>query len=134
VNWTLIFKLSLFGLGMAFATVFVVPSNLEPFCWLAIFIACATVIARSGVDRPFLHGLSVSLVNSVWITSAHIALYDWYIPRHPQEAAMAGQMGSPRLLMLLTGPVVGLVSGVVLGLFTLAACKIVRSKPTHALS
>jgi uncharacterized membrane protein len=34
---------------------------------------------------------------------------------------------SPRLMMLLTGPIVGIVSGLVLGLFSLAASKLVRS-------
>ena len=36
MNNALIFKLSLFGLVMAFATVFVVPSSLEPWLWLPI--------------------------------------------------------------------------------------------------
>ena len=46
MNWKLIFGLSLFGLAMAFATVFVIPSNVEPLFWLAIFIVCAVVIAK----------------------------------------------------------------------------------------
>jgi hypothetical protein len=68
VNKTLDFKLilmlSLFGLVMAVATVFVVPPKLEPALWLPIFVACAILIARAGVPRPFLHGFLVSLVNS----------------------------------------------------------------------
>ena len=46
MNWKLIFGLSLFGLAMAIATVFVIPSKIEPFFWLAIFIICAIVIAK----------------------------------------------------------------------------------------
>jgi hypothetical protein len=36
MDWKLIFGLSLFGLAMAIATVFIVPSNIEPAFWLVI--------------------------------------------------------------------------------------------------
>ena len=111
---------------MGIATVFVIPPKIEPIFWLAIFVTCAILIAKRAPGRFFLHGLCVSLVNSVWITAAHIAFFDTYMAKHPDEAAMAANMGSPRLMMLATGPVVGLVSGLVLGLFAFAASKIVK--------
>ena len=37
---------------------------------------------------------------------------------------------SPRLMMVLTGPVVGVVSGLVLGLFAFVASKLVRPGQT----
>jgi hypothetical protein len=43
MNWKLIITLSLFGLAMGIATVFVVPSTVEPLCWLAIFVVCAVL-------------------------------------------------------------------------------------------
>jgi len=132
MNWKLVFTLSLFGLAMGVATVYVVPSNVEPLFWLAIFVACAIVIARRCASKYFLHGLSVSLVNSVWITTAHVVLFDAYAARHPEEVAMAAQMGSPRVMMAATGPVVGLVSGVILGLFAYAASRV--TKPAAAVS
>jgi hypothetical protein len=131
MNWKLIFQLSLFGLAMGIATVFVIPSSIEPVFWLAIFVICAYVIARRCSSRYFLHGLLVSLVNSVWITAAHIGFFDQYITNHRQEAAMMTAMplpDSPRTMMALMGPVVGLASGVVLGLFAVAASKIM-SRP-----
>jgi hypothetical protein len=129
MNWTLILTLSLFGLAMGVATVFVIPSNIEPLFWLAIFVVSAYLIAKRAPGRPFLHGLCVSLVNSVWITAAHVLLFNSYISRHPQEAAMMSSMpmpDAPRLMMLMTGPVIGLLSGVVLGLFAWVATKLVR--------
>jgi hypothetical protein len=62
----------------------------------------------------------VSLANSVWITAAHVVLFDSYIANHPQEAAMMTSMplpDSPRLMMALMGPVIGVLSGIVLGPF-----------------
>lgn len=46
MNWPLILKLSLFGLVMGIATVFVIPSRVEPLFWLGIFVVCAYVIAK----------------------------------------------------------------------------------------
>jgi len=129
MNWKLIFSLSLLGLVMAIATVYFIPSNIEPFFWLVIFIICAWIIAKRCSEKYFLHGLMVSLVNSVWITAAHIILFHTYITNHPQEATMMEKMpmpASPRITMALIGPVVGLVSGIILGLFSLIASKIVN--------
>ncbi|HEY8073963.1 MAG TPA: hypothetical protein VIF62_07635 [Labilithrix sp.] len=126
VNVKLVFQLSLFGLAMALGTVFLVPAKIEPIFWLAIFVTCAIVIAKKCTERHFLHGLTVSLANCVWITTAHIALFETYLAGHPQEAAMAAQMGSPRLMMLVTGPVIGLISGLVLGSFAWIASKMVK--------
>jgi hypothetical protein len=130
MSWKLIFGLSLFGLAMAFATVYVVPTSLEPWIWLVIFIVCAFIIAKRAPKRYFLHGLLVSLVNSLWITAAHYLLYDAYAAGHAQEIAMSarmGQMGSPRMMMLVTGPIIGLASGVVLGFFSWVMSKFVVS-------
>jgi hypothetical protein len=125
----LILALSMFGLAMGIATVFVIPSNIEPAFWLAIFVVCAYVIAKKAPGKLFLHGFLVSLVNCVWITGAHIALADTYLSRHANEAAMMAKMpmpDSPRLMMLMTGPVVGVISGLVLGLFSFVAGKLVK--------
>ena len=129
LNFKLILQLSLFGLAMALSTVFVIPSNIEPLFWLVIFIVCAVVIARRCAGQHFLHGFAVSLANCVWITSFHLLLFSSYLARHPQEAAMMKTMplpDSPRLMMLMTGPVVGVVSGIVLGLFAFIASKLVK--------
>jgi uncharacterized protein YneF (UPF0154 family) len=131
MNGKLIFQLSLFGLAMSIATVYFIPSNIEPLFWLAIFIICAYLIAKKCTEKYFLNGLCVSLLNSVWITAAHIILFDTYIANHPDEVKMMADMpmpGSPRLMMLMMGPVVGLVSGIVLGLFAFIASKIVKKK------
>jgi hypothetical protein len=133
MNWKLVLQLSSFGLAMALGTVFFVPAAIEPVFWLLIFVTCAIVIAKKCTAKHFLHGLCVSLANCVWITSAHIALFQTYLAGHPQEAAMAAEMGSPRLMMLLTGPIIGLVSGLVLGLFAWLASKLVKPTATAML-
>jgi len=131
MDWKLVFGLSLFGLAMAIATVFFIPSNIEPLFWLAIFVICAVIIARSLPARHFLHGLMIGIVNSVWVTAAHIVFLNTYLANHAKEAAMMQTMpmpGSPRLMMALTGPVVGVISGIVLGLFAWIASKFTRPR------
>jgi hypothetical protein len=132
MDWKLIFQLSLFGLAMAVATVFLIPQNIEPVFWLAIFILCAYVIAKRRATGRFVHGVLLGLVNSVWITSAHILFFDRYVAGHAQEAAMMKSMpmpDSPRLMMALVGLLIGLVSGVLIGLLALAAGKLIKQRP-----
>jgi hypothetical protein len=131
MNKKLIFQLSLFGLAMAIATVFWIPSNIEPIFWFVIFISCAYLIAKNCSGSYFLHGFLVSLLNCVWITSAHIILFDAYIANHSQEAEMMKQMpmpDSPKLMMLMMGSIIGITSGLVLGLFAFIASKIMKKK------
>ena len=130
MNWKLIFSLSLFGLAMAFGTVYFIPSKIEPFCWIVIFLICAYLIAKNAQEKYFLHGFFVSLVNCVWITGAHILMSATYMTNHTDEAAQYAKMNSQFGLsvtnaMLITGPFIGLITGVVLGLFALIASKFV---------
>jgi len=126
MNWKLILQLSLFGLAMGLATVFVIPSNLEPLFWLVIFVICAYIIARR-TQKGFLHGLLLGLANSVWITASHILFFSQYIATHAREGAMMQTMPfSPRIMMAIVGPVIGLISGVAIGLLALLASKVVK--------
>lgn len=128
MNWKLILQLSLFGLAMGIATVFLIPGRIEPFIWLVILAISAYVIAARARGAYFLHGLLVGLANSVWVTASHILLVHSYISNHPREAAMMASSpfpDSPRLMMALMGPVIGLLSGVVLGLLAIGAAKLV---------
>ena len=105
MNWKIIFQLSVFGLIMAFTTVWLIPEKIEPVFWVLIFIFCAWVIAKSCRGRYFLHGFLVSLVNCVWITIVHILFYNDYIANHPGIAKMAAEHPfmplHPRLAMLV---------------------------------
>jgi thiamine transporter ThiT len=58
-------------------------------------------------------------------------MFDTYIANHPQEASMMAKMPvsfNPKLMMLITGPVIGIVSGLILGLFAFIASKIYKNQ------
>jgi hypothetical protein len=132
MNWKIIFQLSAFGFIMALATISLIPEKIEPGFWIAIFLFCAYVLAKVAGGRYFLHGFFVSLANCIWITSAHIIFYTTYIANHPNVAKMAADHPflptHPRLAMLVTGPVFGIASGLVLGLFAFIASKMVKPR------
>lgn len=130
MNWKLIAQLSLFGLAMGLGTVFFIPSSVEPFCWLVIFITCAYVIAKDRVSRPFLHGLALGLANCVWITGSHLLFVNRYLESHPKEAEMMQAMpmpDHPQVMMALVGTMVGIISGVVIGILAVCVGKILKA-------
>lgn len=134
MRWPLIFALSLFGLAMAVATISEIPSTVEPVFWLAIFLVCAYGIARRAPGLVFLHGVALGIVNSVWVTGAHVLWFSTYIANHPREAAMTASMPlptHPRVMMLIVGPIVGIVSGAIIGVFALVVSKFVRRGTPH---
>ncbi|HEY3743520.1 MAG TPA: hypothetical protein VGL53_26930 [Bryobacteraceae bacterium] len=129
MNWKLIAQLSLFGLAMGLGTVFFIPSSVEPFCWLVIFITCAYLIAKHAGNRPFLHGLVLGLANCVWITGSHLVFVNRYLESHAKEAEMMASMpmpDHPRLMMALVGTLVGIISGVVIGILSICAVKVMK--------
>jgi hypothetical protein len=131
MNWKIIFQLSVFGLIMSVATVFLIPEKAEPVFWLFIFIFSAYVIAKTVSKKYFLHGFCVSLVNCIWITAAHIIFYSTYITSHPNAVKMFADMPyatHPRVQMLIMGPVFGIGFGLILGFFTFIASLIVKKK------
>jgi hypothetical protein len=116
----------MFGLAMGVATVFVISSRVEPLVWVAIFLVCAYLVAKHAPGWHFLHGLMIGIFNGVWITAAHILLFDQYVANHAREAQMMRDLPiSPRLMMAITGPVIGVVSGAILGLLALVASRLV---------
>ena len=132
MDWRLVLSLSLFGLAMAFGTVYVIPPSVEPFIWLAILVTSAVIIARRRPDRPFAHGFATGLMNSVWMTAGHILLYDTFMAGHPSEAEFIKTAPMPpRVMMLLTGPVVGIVTGIIMGGIAAIAVR-VRAKRAPA--
>jgi len=117
---------------MSVGTVYLIPSSAEPYCWLVIFIICAYIIAKQCTSKYFLNGFLTSLTNCVWITGAHILFFTDYAAHHAEEMKMSAanpfMADHPRLMMLIFGPVVGIASGLVLGLFAFLANKILNKK------
>jgi hypothetical protein len=126
----LIFTLSLFGLAMALGTISLIPLTIEPALWLLIFVICARAIARFAPGQYFAHGFILSLVNSVWITAAHVIFFVPYLTNHPQIVEMNRKIpflaDHTRWQMLVMAPVFGAAFGLIQGLFAFLASRIKR--------
>jgi hypothetical protein len=130
MKWPLIFLLSLFGLVMGFGTIDSIPFAIEPFCWAFIFIVCAFVIAKYCTEKYFLNGLAVSIVNAIWMTIMHLVFFTAYTTNHTMEMRVIEKLvmpDEPQIVMFFTGIISGATSGLILGLLSYAAAKILHN-------
>ena len=131
MNWKLVFTLSLIGLVMALASVFILPPNIEPFFWLLVFLFSAYCIARYNDELYFLHGVFVGLFNSLWVTVVYLLFYGHYYANHHSTVNSMyslGITGSVFTTLLLLGPATGLVCGSIIGFFAFLASKFVKPR------
>lgn len=110
-----------------------VTPTIEPFCWLVVFLISAFFIAKYASGKYFLHGLVLGILNSIWITAVHVMLYEHYVAGHPDYMEMMAGLppdlaAHPRRMMLPINLIIGLLSGVVLGVFAFIAGRIARRK------
>src|SRR5689334_17941565 len=123
MNWILLFTLSLFGLGMAIATVYLIPFKFQGLFWLLIFIFCAYMIAKKCNGKYFLHGFMLSLLNCVWIVGVHVLLFDAYWEQ-PEVQEMNADFPisylkeHPKQAEIIIGPFFGIFFGLIIGLFS----------------
>jgi hypothetical protein len=129
MDWKLVFRLSLFGIGMAVAGVLGWTGRAEPLVWLLIFVVYAYLIAKSAPGRFFLHGFATSVINGLWIAIIHAACFPTFIANNPGLLEDYNRMPHPlppRAMMFVMGPVVGAVSGLIAGLFAVFAGIVMR--------
>lgn len=131
MNFGLVLMLSLFGVAIGLASAFgFVPPGIETLLWIVVAIVCAVVIAKQ-TGRPFLHGFLTGLFAGVIATLIQATLFGQYLAHHPKAAdsfkALPSNL-SPRLLVAVMSPIVGLVDGIVLGCLAWLAGKTLARK------
>ena len=131
MNRSLVFLLSLLGLVMGLLTVFIIPGDAEPYFWLSGFIVTAVIVALKGKDKYFLSGFYIGLVNSIWNTLVHLILFRSYQAHHNLEVRMMDRLTMLvgfKGVMLIMCPVIGLLSGIVIGSLSILASIILRKR------
>ncbi|MCI0708117.1 MAG: hypothetical protein L0Y80_11605 [Ignavibacteriae bacterium] len=131
MNWKLILLVSCLGLLMSVLSIFGLTQGIEPFLWVPIALGSAYILASKLSSKHFLAGLIagflMGLINGVMQSS----FYDTYIANNPQIAEsmnaqpIPGGM-TPQLVFLMSGLIVGVVYGIILGLLTFGASKIFK--------
>ncbi|HXF49785.1 MAG TPA: hypothetical protein VNL73_10245 [Verrucomicrobiae bacterium] len=132
MNWKLIFGLAGFGVLMGVLSLFGYTGRIERLLWLVIAVICAVIIAKVVPGKLFLTGLLVGLFDGVFNSIVQSAFFATYLTNNPKVAQGFGPVPGgldPRFFVLIAGPFVGLLYGLVVGFLAWLAGKLFH-KPT----
>ncbi len=117
MNWTIIILLSLFGAIMGFLSVKGYTGKLEPAYWILFGIISSLVLSRNIESKLFIHALLVGLSWGILNAIIQSVFFDQYLANNPslQERFKNTASLKPQVFVLIMGPVIGLVTGAVLG-------------------
>jgi hypothetical protein len=134
MNWRLVLLLSLLGVAMTVPAVMgVFTETMELTAWVIIAVAAALLLAARGAGT-FGNGFMAGLLMGLWQHLLVFVLWDMYIAANPEFAATLAEDNpfkgmDPRLGMLIAGPVIALAYGLILGLLTWLAGRMLHHKP-----
>lgn len=134
MNWRLIFVLSGLSIPLGVASVLGVAGNDEWLMWLLAGIFCALQFARKANDDLFLHGFYLGIfcgMFSSFVQAMFVATYLANNPRMFEVLNMLPQDLPPRGVLLIMGPLIGVVSGIVFGILSVVAATIMRRPSTE---
>lgn len=117
MNWIIILLLSCFGLLMGMLAVKGYTHKIEPFLWL-LFAVVSIIVVNTNIDeRVFIHGLCIGLMWGILNGWTQAVFFKSYIANNPalKENFDKITFMPARLFPLLSGPVIGLISGLILG-------------------
>jgi hypothetical protein len=129
MNWRLIVTLSLLGIIFGIASVFGFTSGREWLAWLCIGIYSAWRFARRSREELFLHGFNLGILAGFFSSVIQALFISVYLSNNPRmvEALNALPQGlHPAAVVLIMGPIIGTVSGVVFGVLAVILGKLVR--------
>lgn len=128
MKWKTILLLSLFGILMGLNSVFGIIKNIEWLLWLIIAIVSAYVLNKQTkkllVTHAVITGLFIGILNAIIQSS----LFDMYLANNPEIEGFNQWpiTVEPQYFLLMAGPFVGIVYGLVIGLFALIIKKILK--------
>ena len=123
MNYKFILPLLLFGVLMGFAAVKGLLSNLELMYWLFIYLVCGLVLAKTSSQKYFLNGFVLGICISIVASLIQILFFDEYLLNNSEVNMELNKLPSssePKTFFIMIAPIIGLISGLVLGVFTVA--------------
>ena len=126
MNWTVILLFSSFGLIMGLLSIKGYTQKLEPLLWLLFGIITSLILSKNVDNKTFLHALIIGLFWGVLNGLIQSAFFDQYLANNTnlQERFKQSSFMQPRYFVLVTGPIIGLITGLVLGGLTFLLKKI----------
>ncbi len=129
MNWQLILTLSLLGVVLGLASVFGFMGNQVWVLWVLVAAFCAWQFARKTSANLFLHGFYLGIFVGVCASWVQAIFLPTYITNNPRMVEAFNDLPHdlhPAYVLLIMGPIIGAVSGIVIGLFAIAAGKFVQ--------
>ena len=127
MNWQLILSLSLLGVVVGLVSVSGLMGSQIWLLWLCVAAFCAWQFARKTRRYLFLHGFYLGIFVGVcasWVQAIFLPTYVSNNPRMAETFNNLPQTMHPAYVLLIMGPIIGAVSGIVIGLFAIIAGKI----------
>lgn len=129
MNWPLILRLSLLSIAMGPASVLGLTRSYDWLMWLCVGVFCAWQFARKAHDELFLHGFYLGILDGIFNSTIEAVFVSTYLSNNPRmiNALNAVPQGlHPALVVLIMGPIIGTVSGIIFGVLAVIAGKLVR--------
>ena len=126
MNWKTILLLSLFAILMGFLSVFGVIPDFEWLMWLVIAIVSGYVLNKQTKKLLFTHAVVTGIIMGVFNAVIQSVLFDTYLLNDPQIEGLSQWPATiePQYFLLIAGPFIGIVYGLLIGLFALIIKKI----------
>jgi hypothetical protein len=119
MNWKLIGLLCGFGVLMGGASVLGFTKGVEGLLWLVIGVICVWLIVWRAPVRFLPHGFFVGLIGGAVAPVIQFLFFSAYLANNPELATRFAEIPGgmePRYFVLMLTPIIGLISGLMLGL------------------
>lgn len=131
MNWRLIFLLSLLAIVLAVVSILGFVRSFEWLMWLIIGVYCGWQFAGRVTDDFFLHGFYLGILDGILNSTAKAIFFDSYLSNNPRMVEAFSSLPqdlSPRLVLLIMGPIIGAFSGVAFGVLAFLASKVRKQR------
>jgi hypothetical protein len=126
MDWKIMAILSIIGLVMGLLSVKGFTQKIEPVLWLLFSIAASLILSKNIGQKPFLHALLIGIAWGICNGVIQSVFFDTYLANNPslQQNFQKQSFIRPRYLGLATGPIIGVITGLILGGLTLLLRKL----------
>jgi len=101
---------------MGFLAVKGLTGKLEPFLWITLGVLVALVLHKNISEKMFTHAFIIGIAWGLFNGWFQSLFFSEYLSNNPAYMEMLTKQAAirPRFFPLLTGPIIGIITGVVL--------------------